>query len=122
LHGDSTLLEGARAARVSDRVLLGGIASEEEANEWDALNDWVAEQGFARGDVAFDYVDPGTGEQRAIFDLVWPNGVQVELTEPVAVLLGESAELISLASAAGYRCFTSTSEFKTYARKLSAVG
>jgi hypothetical protein len=122
LHGDSTLLEGARAARVSDRVLLGGVASEEEANELDALNEWVAEQGFARGEVAFDYVDPGTGEQRAIFDLVWPNGVQVELTEPVAVLLGESAELISLASAAGYRCFTSTGEFKSYARRLSAAG
>jgi hypothetical protein len=70
--------------------------------------------------MAYDFVDPETGEQRAIFDLVWPNGVQKELTEPVAVLLGESAELISMASAAGYRCFTSTAVFKTYVEGLNA--
>ncbi|MCC5983608.1 MAG: DUF262 domain-containing protein [Rhodobacteraceae bacterium] len=120
LHDDTSLLEGARAARITDRVLLGGIASEDEARELEALNGWVAEQGFARGEIAFDHVDPETGEQRAILDLVWPQGVQAELTEPVAVLLGESAELISMASAAGYRCFTSTGAFKTYVKRLTA--
>lgn len=120
LHDDTSLLDGARAARINDRILLGGIASEDEANELEALNDWVVAQGFARGEMAFDHVDPETGEQRAILDLVWPNGVQAELTEPVAVLQGESAELISLASAAGYRCFTSTREFKSYVNRLSA--
>ncbi len=122
LHDDTSLLEGARAARINDRVLLGGIASEDEASELEALNDWVVAQGFARGEMAFDHVDPETGEQRAILDLVWPNGVQAELTEPVAVLLGESAELISLVSAAGYRCFTSTGEFKSYVKRLNALG
>lgn len=122
LHGDMSLLEGARAARITDRVLLGGIASEDEAKELEALNDWVLEQGFARGEMAYDYVDPETGEQRAILDLVWPNGVQSELTEPVAVLLGESAELISMASAAGYRCFTSAAMFKCYVERLSVTG
>lgn len=122
LHDDTSMLEGARAARINDRVLLGGIASEDEARELEALNDWVVAQGFARGEMAFDHVDPETGEQRAILDLVWPNGVQAELTEPVAVLLGESAELISLASAAGYRCFTSRGEFKSYVKRLSALG
>ena len=122
LHDDTALLEGARAARISDQVLLGGIASEEEANELEVLNDWVVEQGLARGEIAFDHVDSETGEQRAIFDLVWPNGVQAELTEPVAVLLGESSELISLASAAGYRCFTSTHELKAYVQRLEGAG
>jgi hypothetical protein len=119
LHDDASLLEGARAARINDRGLLGGIASEDEATELEALNDWVVAQGFARGEIAFDHVDPETGEQRAILDLVWPNGVQAELTDPVAVLLGESAELISLASSAGYRCFTSTGEFRTYVERLN---
>lgn len=72
--------------------------------------------------MSFDFVDAETGEQRAILDLVWPNGVQTELSEPVAVLLGESAELISLASSAGYRCFTSTGEFKSYVNRLSTSG
>ncbi|BAQ67982.1 hypothetical protein NHU_00814 [Rhodovulum sulfidophilum] len=122
LHGDTAILEGSRSARLTDKVLLGGIASEEEANELEALNDWVAQQGFAQGEMSFDFVDAETGEQRAILDLVWPNGVQTELSEPVAVLLGESAELISLASSAGYRCFTSTREFKSYVNRLSASG
>ncbi len=122
LHGDTSVLDGARAARITDMVLFGGIASEDEARELEALNDWAVEQGFARGEMGYDHVDPDTGEQRAILDLVWPNGVQAELTEPVAVLLGESAELISLASAAGLRCFTSAGEFKAYVKKLSASG
>lgn len=120
LHDDTALLEGARSARITDRVLLGGVANEDEASELEALNDWVVAQGFARGDMAFDHVDAETGEQRAILDLVWPNGVQTELTEPVAVLLGESAELISVVSAAGYRCFTSTAQFKAYVKGLTA--
>src|SRR5690606_22988878 len=85
LHDDVSLLDGGRPTRTADRVLLGGIASEDEARELESLNDWVVGQGFARGEMAFDHVDPDTGEQRAILDLVWPNGVQAELTEPVAI-------------------------------------
>jgi hypothetical protein len=122
LHDDTALLEGGRAARINDRILLGGISSEDEATELDALNEWVVAQGYARGEMAFDHVDPESGEQRAILDLAWPNGVQEELTGPVVVLLGESGELISLASAAGYRCFTSVEAFKSYVIRLSAPG
>jgi hypothetical protein len=118
LHDQASLLESTRAARITDRVLLCGIASEDEARELEALNDWVTEQGFARGELACDHVDPESGEQRAILDLVWPHGVQAELSEPVAVLLDESAGLISLASAAGFRCFTSTKGFKAYVGRL----
>jgi hypothetical protein len=49
-----------------------------------------------------------------VFDLAWPNGVQEELSQPVAVLLNEGADVIGLASAGGYRCFTSTKQFKDY--------
>lgn len=121
LHDDTSWLDGARAAKVTDQVLLGGITSEEEARELERLNEWVAAQGLAHGQIASDFVDPETGEQRAIFDLVWPTGVQEELTEPVAVLLGESAELITMASAAGFRCFTSTADFKSYVKRLTAA-
>lgn len=122
LHDDTAWLDGSRAARVNERVLLGGIAGEDEAKELEALNAWVAAQGLAHGHMAYDFVDPVTGEQRAIFDLVWPNGVQEELTEPVAVVLGESAELISLASSAGFRCFTSTADFRSYVERLTVPG
>ena len=64
--------------------------------------------------------DPQTGAQRAMLDLAWPNGVQEELTEPVAVLLDEGSELISLASTSGFRCFTSVDAFKSYVASLEA--
>ncbi|MDE4099222.1 GmrSD restriction endonuclease domain-containing protein [Phaeobacter gallaeciensis] len=122
LHDEASILEANRPARLTTRSLLGGITSEEEARELEELNDWVATQGYARGETSWDYVDPDTGEQRAILDLAWPHGVQSELTEPVAVLLDESAELISLASSAGFRCFTSATAFKRYVQRLSASG
>ncbi|MEX5597358.1 DUF262 domain-containing protein [Pseudophaeobacter sp. C1-32P7] len=122
LHDEASILEANRPARLTTRSLLGGITSEEEARELEELNDWVATQGYTRGETSWDYVDPDTGEQRAILDLAWPHGVQSELTEPVAVLLDESAELISLASSAGFRCFTSATAFKRYVQRLSASG
>jgi len=120
LHDDVAILDGAQPAKVGVMNLLGGIASEEEAQTLETLNAWVDERGFARGEMSFDLLDPETGAQRAMLDLAWPNGVQEELTEPVAVLLDESSELISLASASGFRCFTSVDAFKTYVASLEA--
>ena len=67
-----------------------------------------------RGVLAYDFADSATGEQKAVFDLAWPSGIQEELSQPVAVLLNESNETIAIASQAGYRCFTSVAEFKRY--------
>jgi hypothetical protein len=61
-----------------------------------------------------DFADPDTGAQRAVFDLAWPRGVQEELSEPVAVLLNEPEEVVTLASQAGFRCFRSIDAFKRY--------
>jgi hypothetical protein len=49
-----------------------------------------------------------------VFDLAWPDGLQNELTAPVAVLIDETADVLGMASEAGYRCFTSVAVFKTY--------
>ncbi|MFH1124162.1 MAG: hypothetical protein V1758_10955 [Pseudomonadota bacterium] len=74
----------------------------------------MEEQGLPRGVLAYDFSDAATGEQQAAFDLAWPNGIQEALSQPVAVLLSESTETIAIASQAGYRCFTTTSEFRRY--------
>ena len=55
-----------------------------------------------------------TGEQKAVFDLAWPNGIQAGLSQPAAVLLNESSDMIALASGAGYRCFTTPTDFRRY--------
>ena len=115
LHGDSHWLSGATPALAEPAPEpIGGISSETEELELEALNDWVEELGLPRGQVAFDHANPVTGEQRAVFDLVWPEGLQSRLTEPVAVLLYETADVLSLASSAGFRCFTTAADFRAY--------
>lgn len=121
----------AYAAKVGDYVarmsrLLGildielhveEITGEAEEDALVALNDWVEAQGLPRGQMSFDYTDPDTGEQRAVFDLAWPDGVQEGLSQPVAVLLNEGEEALALASSAGFRCFADIEAFKAYVMK-----
>jgi hypothetical protein len=113
LHGDEKWLTGTSPAYVPGPV-LGGFASHDEEAELTSLRDWAVERGLSEGTLGLELADPSTGEQRAVLDLAWPSGVREELTQPVAVLLGESDSLISLANAAGYRCFTSAEAFRRY--------
>ncbi len=125
LHGDTRWLAGAARSEESAPVAVpGGITSEDEEAELEDLNEWIEAQGLPRGQMAFDYTDPNTGEQLAVFDLAWPDGVQAELSQPVAVLLDEGADTLGVAAAAGYRCFTRTQAFRSYiATEISpAVG
>lgn len=113
LHSETQWMEdGATESRVQQ--VIGGITSEEERRELEALNDWVNEQGLKRGDMSFDFSDPKTGQQVAVLDLAWPNGVQEGLTSPVAVLLDEEDRLFRFTEEAKYRVFKSTDAFKKY--------
>ncbi len=114
LHGDNRWLAGATPGPSTPVAVGGGITSEEEEQQLEALNHWVEAQGLPLGTLSYDFADTATGEQKAVFDLAWPNGIQEELSQPVAVLLSESTETISIASQAGFRCFTSPEEFKHY--------
>ena len=116
LHGDTHWLEGIRKPEEvpASADLMGGISSEEEEAELIALNDWVEAQGLPRGQMPFEFTDPATGDQRAVFDLAWPEGLQEGFSQPVAVLLNESTETLALASSAGFRCFTDRDVFRAY--------
>lgn len=113
LHGDSRWL-GSSAVVPATLQIGGGITSEEEEETLEALNDWVEAHDLPRGMLAYDFADPGTGVQRAVFDLAWPDGIQEELSQPVVVLLNEGPEVIAVASQAGFRCFTSVPKFQAY--------
>ena len=113
LHGDTRWLAGSATASAT-QAAIGGITSEAEELEIETLNDWVEEQGLPRGQVAFDHADPETGAPKAIFDLAWLDGLQPGLTGPVAVLLNETAEVLAVANAAGFRCFTAAADFRAY--------
>ena len=124
LHGDTERLGTSAAATSADPVAadpvvttevpLGGISTEVEEGEIEAINDWIKKQGLSRGQISFDLSDETTGTQLAVLDLAWPDGLQPGLSAPVAVLLNEPAEVISMASAAGYRCFTEAAAFRAY--------
>lgn len=114
LHGDTHWLEGPAAPTPGSLAVAGGIPSEEEEQRLESINTWMDEQGLPRGTIAYDFSDSETGEQRAVFDLAWPNGIQEELSQPVAVLLNESSDVIAIASQAGFRCFQTVAELKRY--------
>lgn len=114
LHGDNRWLAGRTATVPAVAAVAGGITSEEEEEQLEAINAWMEQQGLPRGSLAYDFADAASGEQKAVFDLAWPNGIQEELSQPVAVLLNESTDTIGIASQAGYRCFTGIEEFRRY--------
>ena len=114
LHGDTRWLASGAAVTAVPAGVPGGITSEEEEAELNSLNEWMEDTRFPRGVMAYDFSDPQSGEQKAVFDLVWPSGIQEELSQPVAVLLNEERQTLALASEAGFRCFTGVDEFKRY--------
>lgn len=113
LHGDEKWLATSAPSIVLPTV-LGGFASEAEESQLAELSDWTTKLGLSAGTVGYELVDADSGEQRAILDLAWPDGVRQELTEPVAVLIDESAEVLAVASEAGFRCFSSIDAFRSY--------
>lgn len=114
LHGDTAWLAKAAAMPAAPVSVGSGITSEAEGAALEALNEWVAERGLPRGELAYDFADPATGAQVAVFDLAWPSGVQEELSQPVAVLLNEEIATVTVASQAGFRCFTDVTLFQRY--------
>ncbi len=120
LHGETHWLEASAAEPAETEpseapsAVMGSISSEEEEQELHGLNAWMEANGLPHGLLEFGFADPETGEQKAVFDLVWPEGIQQKLSEPVAVLLNEGSEVIALATNAGYRCFIHTGDFKRY--------
>lgn len=114
LHGDTRWLAGPSAPIAVPLPIGAGVSSAEEEAQLKELNDWMESQGLPRGALAYDFSDAQTGEQKAIFDLAWPNGIQEELSQPVAVLLNEGAETLTFASQAGFRCFTDGDSFRKY--------
>lgn len=90
------------------------IADDEEEKLLLDLKKWMREQELPSGILGYEIADPVTGEEIAMFDLAWPDGVQSELSQPVAVLIDEDREVLATAGRNGYRFFTSTEGFKRY--------
>lgn len=116
LHGEDRWLSGPSAPATALTVMAGGITSAEEEAELENINAWMLKHALPPGTLAYELSDYETGQQRAVFDLAWPNGIQEELSQPVCLLLNESKDVFAAASQAGYRCFATPSELKRYVR------
>ena len=116
LHGDVRWLSGAASVEpvVPETTVAFRSPEVDEESELQSLVIWMAEKQLQSGVPSHELVDPTTGRQVAILDLAWPNGIQVELSEPVAVMLNELPAMVEAATNAGFRCFTSTTAFTNY--------
>lgn len=86
------------------------LSEEEEIEEVSA---WIEEKGLKTGTTNHELLD-NDGKVVAIIDLAWPQGIQSGLSEPLALLLNETAETQATVSKYGYRYYTSVREFKEY--------
>ena len=111
-----TALDETVAVPVSGKgpVSIGGVSSEDEEEMLFAINDGISEQGLSEGELLFDLSDPDTGEAIAVIDLGWPDGIQVGLGQPVALMIDEAPEIRDKVSQRGFRVFTDVETFKDY--------
>ena len=77
------------------------------------MSEWMTSVGLYEGTMNHELLD-ATGNVDAIIDLAWPQGIQSGLSEPVALLLNETADTQAIVSKHGYRYYTSVSELKQY--------
>ena len=94
--------------------VLGGISEDWEEEAINGLNEWMHSNELPKGDIEYELIGKESGDIEAILDIAWPQGVQSGYSEPVAVLLDESPDVLQSASQNGYRIFTDTDEFKSY--------
>jgi Protein of unknown function DUF262 len=115
LAGGSTRAIEVGRPVVGDEARAVTVALEDsESRAVEECRAWVLEHGLADGVSDFELVDEDTGESLAILDLAWPDGMQSELTEPVALLLNETGDVERLASEHGFRFFTSGDALRSY--------
>jgi hypothetical protein len=88
--------------------------SVDEESQLLEINQWIVDQGLPEGEFYYEHSDPESGEPLMTIDLAWPDGLQVGLSQPAAILLNEDSEAEEAANQAGYRFFTDIPSFKRY--------
>ena len=108
----------AASSRIGDgEVAIGGAVNDEEHQILLDINVWVVGQELPEGEVGYELVTEESGELQAVLDLAWPDGVQEGLSQPVALLIDEDAEIESIANQAGFRVYTNVESLKRYIRQ-----
>lgn len=109
-----------KSTAIADEVPVASLESvgvSQEDDEKLGCAYWAEENGLPVPQIDFICADEASGDELAVFDLVWPEGLQPGFSQPVAVLLNEPREVEEAANRAGYRFFTTVAEFKEYVEK-----
>jgi hypothetical protein len=96
---------------------VGVVDEDDEGRQIRECAAWLVSVGLDAGHQDFELANETTGEQLAVLDVAWPEGLQPGLTEPVALLLNETTEVETAAGAMGYRFFTDVDAFRDYVRR-----
>ncbi|MCD8364164.1 MAG: DUF262 domain-containing protein [Lachnospiraceae bacterium] len=80
-----------------------------------SMSSWMLDHGLNEGTINHELLDE-SGKTVAIIDLAWPHGIQQGLSEPLALLLNETAETQAVVGKYGYRYYTSVDEIQAYIR------
>jgi hypothetical protein len=103
-------------------VATGARGDQDEEDLLFEVNSWVEEHGLPRGLLYHELVEASSGRVLATLDLAWPQGLQPELSSPVALLLNESPQTLAQANALGFRCFTAVEAFRAHVEQEVLAG
>ena len=116
----NALLESLYNGTLDDTTIIGFSTKEygnekSEEEEIEEMIVWMNSYGLNEGTVNHELLNENS-EVEAIIDLAWPQGIQRGLSEPIALLLNETADVQAIVSRHGYRYYTSVEELKNYIR------
>ncbi|MCL2128798.1 MAG: DUF262 domain-containing protein [Treponema sp.] len=80
------------------------------------VNRWMSDRGLAQGVVNFELIDKESNFIMTI-DIAWPQGIQSDLSEPLALLINENESQHEIVNQNGYIYFTCPEDFKSYVEK-----
>lgn len=120
LHGDLRWLDSASVDVAPIGVpqeVPGGVGGPDEEAELESVRSWLDDHRLPQGEIAYQHRDTESDLPTVVLDLAWPTGLQEGLSQPVCLLLNESADVVAAASAAGYRCFTTSESLIEYVER-----
>ena len=112
------LLDSLYQGNIGETTLIGFSSKKydnpkSEEEEIEEVSAWMTSVGLNEGTTNHELLGED-GTVAAIIDLAWPQGIQKGLSEPIALLLNETAETQAIVSKHGYRYYTSVDELKEY--------
>ncbi len=86
----------------------------DEESLLDSINLFIREHGLPSGLRAYELLGKSGEEPVAVLDLAWPDGLQVGLSQPVAMMINEDPGDVKAASDLGFRVFSTVERFQRY--------